>query len=246
VFRVGDREAGHRPRRKRLAQRAERPVGLERRAVRDHHDDAPDPVEVALVAGEAVPVEVEDELLVGGEEDLEGRAFPNLPGEVAGRAERQAHLHPRVVPEGLGDLLDGELQVGGRRDDRRLLGAGNGDEGDPSQEGEGGNAGDHPSLHSICPSTYRGRWRSAQELFLTGHISAPPARGSVPFCPHDGRGHARATAASSSRERSVPRGEAPARRRHGRLEAEPPDDLLEGRGRGSVGIDLRRDLDPTR
>ena len=87
-----------------------------------HHDhDPPDGIEVTFVAGQALGMQIGNELLVCGHEDLERRAFTYLAGKIAGRAHRQPHTHTCLCLEGRRNFLDRELQVRSGRDDRRVV-----------------------------------------------------------------------------------------------------------------------------
>jgi hypothetical protein len=61
-------------------------------------------------------MQILDEPLVGRHEDLVGRAFPDLAGEIPGRPHREPNVHARLIPEGGSNFLDGELQIGGGGD----------------------------------------------------------------------------------------------------------------------------------
>lgn len=109
--------------------------------MRNHDDDTPLGIKRAFVAGQALSVQLRDEFLVGGHEQLERRAFADLGSEGAGRTEGQPHLHPGLGSEGGRDLGDSELQIGRGGDHRRLsfggCGQGKDGEGCPAEEHEG-------------------------------------------------------------------------------------------------------------
>jgi hypothetical protein len=117
---IGDGEAADLPGLQRGADRLHPRLSPQRRAGGREQHDAADGIELTPVTRVAALGEAKDEGFVGGEEHLDRAALLDLAGDVAGGAEGEPHLLPGLRPELGCDLCQGELQVRGAGDQRRL------------------------------------------------------------------------------------------------------------------------------
>ena len=120
-LRIGDGEAAHAAGLGQPCQAFEPLIDRERRALRREDHQPADGVHGAGIARQSRGGQLIRELLVCREEQLEGRAVPNLPRQRSRGAEHQLDARPSGARERVGDLVQREIQVRGGGDRGRLL-----------------------------------------------------------------------------------------------------------------------------